>query len=258
MNKFLVFAFLAFCVIAHPLHRHVKGIVKAKKEGGIFSPHELPCAFQITISFRYEDPFSGEIASSGTDNLYVHGLYFRESYSIKYKSGDTSLTETLGRPDLNETAFGKWFTIKEGSACGSQDLGESVYKSAFKNALATFSNNITYTDWKSAEFEGKPCRQLTLDDYSDMFVDDDDYIIGLQTYSKGGNTYICVMSYNFKVSLHAFVISDEFDYRCSDDSYVAPTVKMCDEPADPSVGSSISVSVAVILISIAAFFLSLV
>jgi len=288
MNKLIVFALLAVCVIGHPLRGRKFSHVSAHKgrddEKTFYHP-QLPCSFIISMAYTHTRVVTGEVVSTGTSKMAMHGTNFYDSYQYKDNDEEPVLYYGIGREDLkDENSFAGMVQVESGdSSCTRSYYSEDDYKTEIGYSLEWFQGYMSYDEEGEEEFQGKKYKYYAdlQDDpelYFKLFVDENNYTIGIDIMDKEKDQKlrtIYTVSYKFYAPLSMFVLDQSITTNCTDAAFTAPTEKMCDDPSSsaassgnappqpsggqsqPSMAATAEVTIAMILVSIAAALLSI-
>jgi len=237
MMKFLVFvAVLAVCAfavpsnVAHPLKELAKINFHKKFGSEVFTPHQLPCSYAIFMDCETTDPSTNETGQIKQD-FYVDGEI--QIFSLTESMENPKFFEQdITRMDLpydqgSQTLVPVYYA-QTSLGCGSNSKEKGEAQDEINSLLGIFTDKQAYQNVSDSEFKGKKCKMYwTHSDDSDVrvYVDDDDYIIGL-SYSDPDYSTVMAITYDFNISMDSFTIDRSQFPNCDQKAY-NPPVDQC-------------------------------
>jgi len=153
---------------------------------------------------------------------YEKNLRLEEIYEDK--SDAMMIIKPLGDIFLAHT-----YWSKAGPTCFTENMTEEEYNKTIDVEVGPLLKTSTFDSVEDGSFGGKDCkvyRRKETDGETIYYVDDDDYIFGVET-NTSVMTSQTVLTYAFHIRETAFVMYSRF-HGCDESAYFPPEEGLCD------------------------------
>jgi len=218
-----IIAFIAlFAVAALAFDLRKPFQLKGKRSVGdvVFTPAKLPCAYSIHIAMEITQESytmtADEMISRAKDLLLLN-------YTIKDYGMSTAYSY---RFDLEQSLTVPVYEAYSGSYCQRDDKSEHEAKEEADSQVALFTEKNSFDGVDNTVFQGKPCKVYYLatdDEHVDLYVDDNDYIIGEYYYTNDKTSEgLATFKYDFNVPMGVFALDRTTYSGCEQKAYSVP------------------------------------
>lgn len=212
----------------------------------VYTPPEFPCAFHVIEEIEEND--EGKTLK-GEYDIYVNEGQLKLHAEV---GEDWSMTTLIRREGQSYYLF---TYDSEDEKCVGEKVDEREYEYSMDEFTEMFLKKQYFDSVENGKFDGKSCKVYTEgnEDYtSNIYVDDDGYIIGETTDyhdSHGENGYKASISYKMKASPKEFVLDSDEEEGCDALAYDPPKDHYCESGAS-IVKASLLMIIALIVASL--------
>jgi len=212
-----------------------------------YTPKEFPCAYHVSIEEVQEA--SGSVSATYFDEFYYNNGMLR----IETKAVVPDQSETYPSYQIIKKEAGHYreHSVLNGT-CKSEPVDESFVRHCINDIMQPFNTEEVFYSVKEGTLDDKKCQIYDRDDTYEketLYVNKDGYIIGIDSSSKKYDWSKTLRAkYEWSASAKNFAYDSEIT-GCDQDAY--------NKPSNVCSGSSVTASIAAIVVAIALEFYSL-
>jgi len=253
----------------------------------VYVPPTPPCAFQIISETTNEYVQIGRVETE-LETWYIHDTYQRYHRIRKVPGEFDRAEDVVIRSDISTYEDKKlffWGFSAENRFGSDRCAGSWIAHDNLFDDYIDVLKNETFSEKTKGTFGGKEYDMFLYEDDETTlkyFVNEEGYVIGIDeivyydtgssssssSYSSNRREYrhsTCSISYKFFVPMSSFVIDPEVSRNCDARAYVPPNQTLCPDPTSsssshpdphPSTAATVQATLAMIILSIVAAFVS--
>jgi len=258
MNKLLVVLALAVCSYALKLSNNFPtvGVENRKRGDVVFTPHKLPCSYDAKLMTSQTKPFRDEVE----EHIMLSSM---EYFKLTSKYSNNTESVTLLRTDVSKQEGDKKYSLLAGwstldtqtGTCDEEYVENPMVAFILAVYAGVFSMEQTFDNVTNGTFDGKSVSIYESyndfsEEYSYLYADSDNYIVGLKTVSENKET-VTKVSFRSPVGRDEFIIDDKSKHAgCNGQVYKSPETAACSASSESASLILIFATLLVALLSI--------